>query len=375
MQVWQKLGKKSGERGQVLILAAFAMTAFLGLVGMVVDGGIYLQERRQLQNAADAAALAGVPFLPGDTAGAEQAARDWAANNGMDPSEITSVTFEEGNTRIRVQLQRDVPAQFARVLGFIDFDVNASAAAQTGSSSGITGLAPFGVLESAVNFCDTPPPVNCLVTLKYDVNNTGATIGDLNFDGVGGGGSELDAIIRGGNRVPVCSINEPSPPPGCQSMEPQKTGNTTGKIREAVNWRISETTGECDTLSEVIGPDLDHDGTPDIVSKCNPWNKSATDTDGDGGTCDNLPNGVGSCRLIAIPVIAGDVNGDFPPPSEDVTNIWFALFWLEPFENGMCSGNSCEIKGYFIDAEASVGGLLGVPNPGNNPFVVFKLVE
>jgi hypothetical protein len=373
---WQKLREISKERGQVLVLSAFAMTAFLGLVAMVVDGGIYLYERRHLQNAADAAALAGVPFLPGDTGAAEAAARAWAANNGMDPSEITSVAFEDGNARIRVELQRDVPALFARALGFIDFNANASAAAQTGSSSGITGLAPFGVLESAVNYCDTPPPVDCLVTLKYDVNNTGATIGDLDFDNRGGGGAELSNLIRGGNKLPVCSINEPSPPPGCQSMEPQKTGNTTGKIRTAVNWRISETTAECDTLDQVIGPDLDHDGTPDIVSSCNPWNQSAADTDGDGGTCDNLPNGAGSCRLIAIPVIAGDDDGNFPPPDQEVTNIWFALFWLEPFANsGTCSGNSCEVRGYFIDAEASVSGLLGAPNPGNNPFVVSKLVE
>ena len=377
MNLWQRLRTKSGECGQVLVLAAFGMTAFLGLVALTVDAGIYLQERRQLQNAADAAALAGVVFLPGDTASAEQAALAWAVNNDMDPSEIASVTFEEGNTRIRVQLQREVPAMFARVFGFIDFDVSSSAAAQTGSVSGITGLAPFGVLEDAVNVCDSPPDPDCLMTLKYNVNNTGATIGDLDFDGQGGGAHEVADVIMGGNKDPVCAGNSQSAPPGCQFTEPQKPGNSTGMIRTAVNWRIDETTGECGTLAQVIGPDLDKNGRPDIKSSCNPWNQGATDDDGDGGTCDNLPNGVGSCRLLALPVIAasGDPDNPFPGPSEDVTNIWFALFWLEPFENGGCSGNSCEVRGYFIDAEANVSGLLGAPDPGSNPFVVSKLVE
>ncbi len=373
---WQKLRETSGERGQALLPFAFGMMAFLGLVALVVDGGIYLYERRQLQNAADAAALAGVVFLPGSTAAAEEAAREWAANNGMDPDEIAAVEFENGNTLIRMRLQRDVPAVFARVLGFIDFEVHASAAAQIGSVSGVTGLAPFGVLEGAVNYCDAPPPVDCLVTLKYDVNNTGATIGDLDLDGQGGGGQELAKLIKGGNMIPVCSIYDPSPPPGCQSMEPQKTGNTTGKIREGINWRIDQTTAECDTIAEVVGPDVDGDGRLEIVTECNPWNRAASDTDGDGGTCDNLPGGIGSCRLLAIPVIRGEEDGSFPPPNEAVTNVKFALFWLEPFENGgQCSGNHCEIKGYFIDAEVSVNGLLGTLDPENNPFVVSKLTE
>ncbi len=374
--IWQKLRKISGERGQVLLLSVFGMTAFLGLVALVVDGGIYLHERRQLQNAADAAALAGVVFLPGSTATAEEAARDWAANNGMDPDEIVAVEFEHGNTLIRMRVQRDVPAVFARALGFIDFEVHASAAAQIGSINGVTGLAPFGVLEEAVNYCDAPPPVDCLVTLKYDVNNTGATIGDLDFDGQGGGGQELADLIRGGNSIPVCSTSEPSPPPGCLTTEPQKPGNTTGKIAEGVNWRIDETTAECDTIAEVLGPDVDGDGRLDIATECNPWNRAASDTDGDGGTCDNLPGGIGSCRLLAIPVIQGADDGSFPPPNQTVTNVKFALFWLEPFENsGTCSGNACEIKGYFIDAEVSVNGLLGALDPENNPFVVSKLVE
>jgi len=372
MKITTKGSEPKRETGQVLILFVLALAVLLGFMAMATDVGLALHERRQLQNAADAAALAGVAYLPEDPGAAEDAALAWATNNGIAPGEVVAVEFEDGNTLIRMRVRRDISTMFARVLGILSFEANAKAAAQTGSMSGVTGLAPFGVLESAVQYCDTPPPVNCLVTLKYDVNDTGATIGDLDFDGSGGGANEVADKIKGGNKNPLCSTNEPSPPPGCPTEEGQKPGNSTGQIRDAINWRIDQTTGECDTIDEVLGPDTNGDGRPEIVSKCNPWSKVAEDTDGDGGSCDNLPGGIGSCRIIAIPVIEGD---ELPPPNEDVTNVKFALFWLEPFEAGKCQGNTCEVRGYFLDAEVSVSGLIGDLNLENNPFVVFKLVE
>ena len=48
------------EFGQGLVLAALAMVVILGFAAMAIDVGLFLHERRELQNAADAAALAGV---------------------------------------------------------------------------------------------------------------------------------------------------------------------------------------------------------------------------------------------------------------------------------------------------------------------------
>ena len=46
------------EKGQVLILLVLGITALLGMVGLAVDGGHVLADRRQAQNTVDAAALA-----------------------------------------------------------------------------------------------------------------------------------------------------------------------------------------------------------------------------------------------------------------------------------------------------------------------------
>jgi len=51
------------ERGQVLALFALGLLVFLGAAALTIDYGYWLQERRNLQNAADAAAQAGISEL------------------------------------------------------------------------------------------------------------------------------------------------------------------------------------------------------------------------------------------------------------------------------------------------------------------------
>src|SRR4051794_19252694 len=46
--------------GQTLILFALLLPLVLGMTGLVIDGGMLIATQRQVQNAADAAAMAGV---------------------------------------------------------------------------------------------------------------------------------------------------------------------------------------------------------------------------------------------------------------------------------------------------------------------------
>lgn len=52
-----------GEGGQILILFALSVVVLIGFAAVSVDLGSYLKVRRDYQNAADGAALAGAPFL------------------------------------------------------------------------------------------------------------------------------------------------------------------------------------------------------------------------------------------------------------------------------------------------------------------------
>lgn len=84
MRLLRKLRCWRQERGQVVIIMAVTATALVGLIGLVVDGGHFYAQRRQAQNAADAAALAGAFRLyeGQSVAVATSAALDYAQQNG-----------------------------------------------------------------------------------------------------------------------------------------------------------------------------------------------------------------------------------------------------------------------------------------------------
>lgn len=80
------LGKLEDEQGAVMALVALMMIGLLGFMALAVDVGHLYMVRNELQNAADAGALAGASVLYNDNAtrvnaGANQAAYDAATSN------------------------------------------------------------------------------------------------------------------------------------------------------------------------------------------------------------------------------------------------------------------------------------------------------
>ena len=76
------------QRGQVLWLVAGLLAVFGGMAAMAVDLGSFSAQRRDLQNDADAIALAASHELP-DGSVAIAKANEWAVRNGVDPSRMT----------------------------------------------------------------------------------------------------------------------------------------------------------------------------------------------------------------------------------------------------------------------------------------------
>jgi hypothetical protein len=77
------------EHGQILIIIALALIALLGFTSLAIDGGMVYSDRRQAQNAADAASLAGAlkKASGGTDAEAVQAAQNVFAANYYDPTQ------------------------------------------------------------------------------------------------------------------------------------------------------------------------------------------------------------------------------------------------------------------------------------------------
>ncbi len=76
---------RTQQRGQVLVMAILALVVVCGFVSLTIDIGIFLHGRRSVQNAVDAAALAGAQDLPNSTS-AESIARAYANQNDLELS-------------------------------------------------------------------------------------------------------------------------------------------------------------------------------------------------------------------------------------------------------------------------------------------------
>jgi hypothetical protein len=141
------------ERGQVLVIFAFAFVAIIFMLALLFDGARGLVMRRELRNASDAAAVAGANILEsinptgcsataGPPPGAPQAAvvaavqASVAANlPGYDPADIV-ITCGEGNTIVEVQLNDQSPTFFSQFFGHGPLDVGARSAAINGQNAG-----------------------------------------------------------------------------------------------------------------------------------------------------------------------------------------------------------------------------------------------
>ena len=109
------------ERGQVLIVFATSILLFLLLCAAVVDMSWYWTNNLRMQRAADAAALAGVVFLPGDPATAITVARAEAAKNGYTNGTggvtVTPAQDPSNVRRLNVTITGPIGTYFARTVG------------------------------------------------------------------------------------------------------------------------------------------------------------------------------------------------------------------------------------------------------------------
>jgi hypothetical protein len=145
------LGRGPRSDGQVLVVFALAITALLGFTGIAFDVGRFYGERRFLQNAADAAALAAANALirGGTLTDADNEARAILTRNFVgDPNGVTpplppsSPVYEDGHAgeashlrngilisggTVRVAVENTIPWTFARILGFVDNTIGARA--------------------------------------------------------------------------------------------------------------------------------------------------------------------------------------------------------------------------------------------------------
>lgn len=127
--------------GQTLVYVALAMVALLAFVALAVDGGHVYAERRRMQNAADAGALAGAYEMCFGSAGrVVSTAQNYAIDrNGAQSAEVTQPT----SYQVNVVANETTNTFFAGVIGLNTIDITAEATAACGAATSACGLWPI----------------------------------------------------------------------------------------------------------------------------------------------------------------------------------------------------------------------------------------
>ncbi len=374
---------RSRERGQVIIIAALLLPALLGMTGMAVDVGRYASDRRSLQNAADAVALAAAQKLC-DTScssytAAEAAGQAILAKYDVDLADVT-ITPGGGSAapQVAVEVSRPHNFVFMRVLGIESKTVSARAVAAKVSWGGGSGVVPWAVTDAVVSNAGSGD----LVTMKYDASNTqNGNFGPIRIDG--SGSSDYENDVSYGSDTHICAestanctvadCSSGSFPDACAEDTsqctgpecPTETGNKVSGTRDSVDFRMDNTSLSCDTFDEAFSYTSGSGSTQKyrLNNACNPW------IDGPGACPNDIAGTLCSRRVIIIPVIDSFGNG-----SADVTVLRFALMFLEGYDASKCTGNECEIQGRFVYADFTSNALAGIYDPSASVHFA-KLIE
>lgn len=199
------------EQGQTVVVVAFAIIALLAFAGLAIDGGTAYLNRRRMQNAADAAALAGTHRLAeiicnhsaGNDAAIQAEVIDYALRNGVDDASgvvATYVKFENntlahynpevyvgsgyipvGATGIAVTTTITRPTYFLNLIGQSTGAATASATAVTGPLLVSGGLRPIGLPVEVIQ--DLGPGDNFTVNMENNCDEDNCTVRYIRRDG------------------------------------------------------------------------------------------------------------------------------------------------------------------------------------------------
>jgi Flp pilus assembly protein TadG len=117
------------EGGYVLVMLSLMFVLLMLFACYSVDAGNWNLHRNETQTAAEAAALGGVAFLPGDLPNAIITAEQIALHHGYASSQV-NVELGGGDNQLRVTITEDVSNYFVRVIGMDTTSIVSNATAE-----------------------------------------------------------------------------------------------------------------------------------------------------------------------------------------------------------------------------------------------------
>ena len=155
--------RRKEEGGYILVLIAGSMTVLLSIAGLALDLGWWYREATKLQSAVDAAALAGVVYMPGNLSKATSTALTTMAKNdfatGAKGVVVTVSTVPGYSRRIKVcATDSNVEVYFTKVIGMSPIITKCAVAeyilpVAMGSPLNEMSLSTLGVWPAVNGYC------------------------------------------------------------------------------------------------------------------------------------------------------------------------------------------------------------------------------
>lgn len=228
------------DSGQAMVFIVFALMGLVLMAGLVIDGGSWRRTQRQVQTAADAAALAGAQDLPID-ATASTTAVNYAQQN-MSGIAAPTVTFPTdapcvAHACIDVRAAKPVSGIF---LAAINATARAHARAMVSVPSMMKNVAPVAVKNTVACAVTNPACYGQTVTLSFDESNVSSSnIGliDLSCHSTSSTACPSNAGIGGSQLKDWIETGYADALPANQWYN-VKTGETIGPVKQGFNDRV-----------------------------------------------------------------------------------------------------------------------------------------
>lgn len=262
IRLYQSITQRfASERGAVLIYVALILPLLIGVAALAIDGSNAYAQQRRMQTAADAAALAGAQRLAlgGDSAAVQSAVQSLATAN-----RATGFTWAaiDGNTGVRVTVERTFDTFFAGSIGRPTLTVGATAAARYVSVSGAGNLMPMAIPEQPGGFAFGQP-----YSLKDDGKIGPGSFGWLSWQG-NPSAKTLEDNIKNHSNSGVWHIGQHIPSAGGTMNSSGVWSELTAWIGKAVTIPVYDSYNESNKTYRISGFaefTITHVSRPDVV--------------------------------------------------------------------------------------------------------------
>jgi Flp pilus assembly protein TadG len=344
-----------GERGSVLAVSALGMLALILATGLCVDISHFYVVKAELQNAADASALAGASALNSSPAGITEATT--RAVKVMNNYEFnrTGVTITADHVKFAVNYggpymsEADARSVAANVR-FVSVEVPPKTVGVFFAASAV-GKNSVDLTQQAIAGMSVPPNVFCewipLSVIDDDANpmqpgqtytvraGPGNKVSPGNYQilaPTGRGGSATREDLAHG-------INECAEPGTAYTVD-TKPGVSAGPVRQGLNTRFDDYSAGLDATTD----------PPDVNVKENiTWDQYRNATPGSANWQSPSHAGVAMRRVVLIPMVA---LSQFNQGRDTVTFYKFAAFFLQSKVQG---GSGGDVQAEYIGERLMFG--------------------